>query len=61
MGVGMVIFLLFIALIIYIYYYLKQKFGSITSAINSLNPINAVGNSINSAGNSIGDSVKSIF
>ena len=54
MGLGTVIFLLFIALVIYIYYYLKKKFGSISSGvnsvINSLNPVNV-----------IGDKVKSIF
>ena len=54
MSVGMVIFLLFIALIIYIYFYLKKKYGDISSAFKS------IGNSFNPV-NAIGDKVKNIF
>ena len=48
--IGMVIFLLFIALIIYIYFSLKEKYGDISTAFksigDSLNPVNAVGDKV---------------
>jgi TM2 domain-containing membrane protein YozV len=52
MSVGMILLLLFIALIIYLYFYLKKKYGDIGNAFksigNSLNPLNVVGDKIKS-------------
>jgi hypothetical protein len=48
MSIGFILFLLFIGFIIYIYYYLKKKYGDISSAVSSLNPINSIGNNIKS-------------
>jgi TM2 domain-containing membrane protein YozV len=57
MGIGTFLLLLFIAFIIYVYFYLKQKYGDISSAFksigDSLNPVNTVGDQVNSAGNKI--------
>ena len=69
MSVGMVLFLLFIALIIYLYFYLKKKYGDISSAFqsigNSLNPVNIIGGKVTSgvtdATDKVGDGVKNLF
>jgi hypothetical protein len=69
MSVGMILFLLFIALMIYLYFYLKKKYGDISSAFknigNSLNPVNLIGDKVTSGvtdvTDKVGDGVKNIF
>ena len=65
----MILLLLFIALIIYLYFYLKQKYGNISSAFksigDSLNPVNAIGGKVTSgvtdAADTVGGGVKRLF
>lgn len=57
MGLGTIIFLLIIFFIIYAYFYLKKKYGDINSALNSLNPINLLGNQVTSGVSNVGKSI----
>lgn len=57
MGLGTIIFLLIVFFIIYAYFYLKKKFGSLKNALNSLNPINLIGNQVTSGVSDIGKSI----
>ena len=65
MSIGMILLLLFIAFIIYVYFYLKQKYGDIGNAFksigDSLNPIGSIKSGVTDTADKVGSGVKKIF
>jgi len=69
MSIGLIIFLLIIGFFIYVYFYLKKKYGDISSAFSSigdsLNPVNLIGGKVTSgvtdSVDKVGGGIKSLF
>jgi TM2 domain-containing membrane protein YozV len=65
MSIGLILFFLFIAFVIYVYFYLKQKFGNIGNAFksigDSLNPISSVKSGVTDTADKVGGGLKNLF